>query len=302
MNFCRLLLALSLGLVFASCRTTPKPEVPGAPVVNANLPKELRAEDAAAVDAWKAKGNKGGFFPQPGTLPEPITAQNARFIVDLDAQRAYLFQGSALIAYSPIASGRKYYRTETGDYTSGQKDLNHRSSSYGSFVSRGGGTVMSDVQNGFDPTPVGARFEGALMKWFMRLHHNGQSTAMGFHRGVLPGYPASHGCIRLPGTMAEWFYNNVPLGTPVLVRGDKNGIPIGKSQGRPKRSPRVHSSLKAPKEKKVVPPAPESDINTPEPKPAPAGDPTPSAPSAPEVPAEAPPSSGDPTATPPAGN
>ena len=148
---------------------------------------------------------------------------------------------------------------------------------------------MGDVQNGFDPTPPGARFEGALMKYFMRLHHNGRSTAMGFHRGVLPGHPASHGCIRLPGTLAEWFYSNVPLGTPVSVRGVKNGIPIGKSQGRPRRSPKVHSSLKK-KAEPSVPPAPESDIKTPEPAPAPAPEPVPGPGAVP---------SGDPAAAPP---
>lgn len=268
------------------------------------LPIAVRPDDVAAVDAWKAKGNKGGFYPQ--TLETPLTPANARFIVDLDAQRAYLYQGSCLIAYSPISSGRRYYRTETGDYTIGQKNLNHRSSSYGDFVSRSGGTIMSDVQNGFDPLPVDARFEGSLMKWFMRFHHEGKPTAMGFHRGVLPGNPASHGCIRLPGTMAEWFFKHVTQGMTVLVRGEKNGIPIGKSQGRPKRSPRVHSSLKKPKEETpAVPPAPESDINTPEPPmPAPFGDPTPAAPAAPAAPEApaAPVSGGDPTATAPGSN
>lgn len=260
------------------------------------------------VDAWKAKGNHGGFYPQPGTLTEPLTPQNSRFVVDLDAQRAYLFQNHCLIAYSPIASGRKYYRTETGDYTIGQKDLNHRSSSYGNFVSSGGGTLMSDVQYGFDPLPPGSKFEGSLMKWFLRLHHNGKPTAMGFHRGVLPGHPASHGCIRLPGTMAEWFFHNVALGTPVLVRGVKNGVPIGQDQNRPRRSPRVHSSLKAPKKTQVVPPAPESEIETPavpsapvEPA-VPAADPAPAAPASPSPAAGIPEASGDPTAVAPPGN
>ena len=39
----------------------------------------------------------------------------------------------------------------------------------------------------------------------------------GMHEGFLPGYPASHGCIRMPGRMAEIFFNNVSVGTPVTV-------------------------------------------------------------------------------------
>jgi lipoprotein-anchoring transpeptidase ErfK/SrfK len=297
MKYFRLLLIAALGSVLASCRHSATDTTRAGKPTDGNLPREVKPEDAAAVDAFKAKGNKGGWLPAKDTLKGPLTPQNSRFAIDLDAQRAYLYQDDKLIAYSPIASGRKYYRTETGDYTIGQKDLNHRSTSYGNFVNSKGGVIMSDVQNGFDPTPVGGRFEGSLMKYFLRLYHNGKPTAMGLHRGVLPGHPASHGCIRLPGNMAEWFFTNVQLGTPVAVRGTKNGIPIGKSQGRPKRAPRVHSSLKnqpVPTEEKV-PPAPESDIKTPAPAPAPApdpgtnpsGDPTP-APPAPAAPPRVP--------------
>ena len=153
MKFRHLLLTLSVGLLFASCRST----APGvAKHDDGRVPRDVRPEDAAQVDEWKKKGGKGGFLPAKDTLKGPLTPQNAGFVVDLDAQRAYLYQGSTLIAYSPIASGRKYYRTETGDYTIGQKDLNHRSTSYGDFVGSSGGTVMKDVQNGFDPTPPGA--------------------------------------------------------------------------------------------------------------------------------------------------
>jgi lipoprotein-anchoring transpeptidase ErfK/SrfK len=274
----------------ASCRSVPgtaKAEKAATDPGTGWVP----AADSATVDAARAKGNKGGWHPAKDTLKEPLSAQNSRFVIDLDAQRAYLYQNDGLIAYSPVASGRKYYRTETGDYTIGQKDLNHRSTSYGNFVNSKGGTMMSDVQNGFDPTPVGGRFEGSLMKYFLRLYHNGKPTAMGLHRGVLPGYPASHGCIRLPGNMAEWFFTNVQLGTPVAVRGTKNGIPIGKSQGRPARSPKVHSSLKNKPVEEKVPPAPESDIKTPETPPT--GDPTPAPP--PAVPEPAPSSPAPPT-------
>ncbi|HEY1582717.1 MAG TPA: L,D-transpeptidase family protein [Chthoniobacterales bacterium] len=37
------------------------------------------------------------------------------------------------------------------------------------------------------------------------------------HVGILPGYPASHGCIRMPSAAAEMFYSHVKVGTPVVV-------------------------------------------------------------------------------------
>jgi lipoprotein-anchoring transpeptidase ErfK/SrfK len=48
---------------------------------------------------------------------------------------------------------------------------------------------------------------------FMRLTPDG----IGMHAGFLPGYPASHGCIRMPEHMSENFFNNVNLGTPVTI-------------------------------------------------------------------------------------
>jgi lipoprotein-anchoring transpeptidase ErfK/SrfK len=51
------------------------------------------------------------------------------------------------------------------------------------------------------------------MKWFMRLTGDG----VGMHVGILPGYPASHGCIRMPSEAAALFYRSVKIGTPVAV-------------------------------------------------------------------------------------
>jgi lipoprotein-anchoring transpeptidase ErfK/SrfK len=51
------------------------------------------------------------------------------------------------------------------------------------------------------------------MKWFMRLTGEG----VGMHVGILPGYPASHGCIRMPEPAAAQFYSHVKVGTPVRV-------------------------------------------------------------------------------------
>src|SRR5438270_720670 len=65
----------------------------------------------------------------------------------------------------------------------------------------------------YAPMRTPAHFIGAAMKWFMRLTGDG----VGMHVGILPGYPASHGCIRMPGEGAKLFYDHVKVGTPVTV-------------------------------------------------------------------------------------
>jgi hypothetical protein len=64
-----------------------------------------------------------------------------------------------------------------------------------------------------DRRPRGAVFRGAPMPYFLRIH-----GSIGMHAGYLPGYPASHGCIRLPKQMAVRFYRNAAIGTPVVIR------------------------------------------------------------------------------------
>jgi len=64
-----------------------------------------------------------------------------------------------------------------------------------------------------DSAPSGTRYRGARMKWFMRLTDSG----VGMHVGILPGYPASHGCIRLPADIAPLIYRKVGIGTPAVI-------------------------------------------------------------------------------------
>ena len=64
-----------------------------------------------------------------------------------------------------------------------------------------------------DPKPPGAHFKGTPMPYFMRI-----VSGTGLHAGYLPGYPASHGCIRMPEFMAENFFKSVSLGTPVTIK------------------------------------------------------------------------------------
>ena len=146
-------------------------------------------------------------------LANVITPNNSRAVVSLPKQRLYLMTGDQIYIDSPISSGKAGHTTPTGHFSVMEKDLNHRSSLYGNFVDRRGRVVRSGISARIDSAPSGTHYEGAPMKYFCRLTSGG----VGFHIGILPGYPASHGCIRLPADMAPLIYEKVKVGTPVTV-------------------------------------------------------------------------------------
>src|SRR5215216_1196882 len=133
--------------------------------------------------------------------------------VSLPKQRAYLMVGEEIVADSPISSGKAGHGTPSGHFSVLEKDPDHRSSIYGDFVDGSGRVVRSGISSKIDSAPSGTHYVGAPMKWFMRLTEEG----VGMHVGILPGYPASHGCIRMPPDGAKLFYDNVKIGTPVAV-------------------------------------------------------------------------------------
>ena len=132
--------------------------------------------------------------------------------IHLSEERAYFYKGDQLVGVSQLSTGREGHDTPPGNYKIIQKDVNHASSLYGDYVDAAGNIVQKDVELGKDPKPPGAIFKGAPMPYFMRI-----TGGVGMHEGYLPGYPASHGCIRMPGKMAQVFFANVSLGTPVTV-------------------------------------------------------------------------------------
>ena len=132
--------------------------------------------------------------------------------INLSEQRAYFYKSRELVGVSVISTGREGFGTPSGSYKIIQKDKDHKSSIYGDFVDSSGGVIRKDIDLSKDPKPPGAIFDGARMPFFMRV-----TGGVGMHEGFLPGYPASHGCIRMPGFMAESFFNNVSVGTPVTI-------------------------------------------------------------------------------------
>jgi L,D-transpeptidase catalytic domain len=135
-----------------------------------------------------------------------------RIHISLGEQKASFYKGDQLVGVSLIATGREGYNTPTGSFRIQQKNRDHVSSCYGDYVSSDGTTLQKDIDRRVDPMPPGARYDGAKMPFFLRVH-----GGVGMHEGFLPGYPASHGCIRMPGFMAEAFFRNASVGTPVTI-------------------------------------------------------------------------------------
>jgi lipoprotein-anchoring transpeptidase ErfK/SrfK len=141
------------------------------------------------------------------------TPDNTRIAVSLPKQRAYLMIGDQVVADAPVSSGKRGHETPHGHFNVMEKDPNHHSSLYGDFVDSSGRVVRAGVSAHIDSAPSGTHFAGAPMKWFLRL----TSEGVGMHIGILPGYPASHGCIRESAEGAKLFYDYAKVGTSVDV-------------------------------------------------------------------------------------
>jgi hypothetical protein len=133
--------------------------------------------------------------------------------IDIGEQKAYLLYDDRAIMESPISSGRYGHLTPNGTYTITDKDLNHTSSIYGRIEDEYGRTVVSDADVDM-PVGYGTRFVNAPMRYYMQF-----APGIGMHAGYLPGYPASHGCVRMPESKAIAFFQAVAVGTPVTVFG-----------------------------------------------------------------------------------
>ena len=133
--------------------------------------------------------------------------------ISLGEQRAYFYKSGVLVGVSQLSTGREGLNTPLGNYKIIQKDKDHASSLFGDYVDSAGNVVVPNVDIKKDPKPPpGAHFRGTPMPYFMRI-----VSGTGMHAGYLPGYPASHGCIRMPEFMAEDFFKSVSVGTPVTI-------------------------------------------------------------------------------------
>ncbi len=149
------------------------------------------------------------FVPNhtPGT---PLLA-----VVGLAEQRISIYDAKGKILESPVSSGQTGYETPAGIYSIVQKEEDHHSNLY----------------------------DDASMPFMERITW----TGMALHAGVLPGYPASHGCVRLPHDFAERLYDLTNVGMRVVVARE-DIAPVEVSQpflfGAGSKTPRAERSLR----------------------------------------------------------
>jgi hypothetical protein len=148
--------------------------------------------------------------PELGMLTDQGTSGRA-IVVRLSDQKAFLYRGGEVVAISPASTGREGYNTPPGKHRVMEKDIDHRSSLYGAYAINGQ-VVKAGVDVRKDAKPPGAVFVGAPMPYYLKI-----APSYGLHAGHVPGYPASHGCIRLPNRWAKRFYSAVKVGTPVWI-------------------------------------------------------------------------------------
>jgi len=201
----RLFLLLALGLTGCSTVQTTSTNAfrYGHKFVTGDIPRVSRF----LTDKIKGlRRSDGSFWNADEVQGKPS------IFISLGEQMVYLFKGGQLAGGSPISSGAEGYDTRPGRYRIMEKDIDHKSSIYGDYEDSAGNVIAQNINNRTDPRPPGTRFEGAKMYYFMRVY-----GGVGMHQGYLPGYAASHGCIRLPGHMAEKFFREVHVGTPVEI-------------------------------------------------------------------------------------
>ena len=128
-----------------------------------------------------ARLRAGQYIWAPEIAPEgPML-----LIVNLKTQRAVLYRNGIPIGATTVSTGRSGRETPTGIFTILEKQVEHYSSKY----------------------------DSAPMPYMERLTWYG----VALHAGHLPGYPASHGCIRMPAGFAKLLYGSTKLGMTVVI-------------------------------------------------------------------------------------
>jgi lipoprotein-anchoring transpeptidase ErfK/SrfK len=126
--------------------------------------------------------------PLPPT-PEEALADGVLIVVSLASQRMFVFRDGELWDSSKVSTGKRGNETPVGTFPILQKKVHHRSNLY----------------------------DDAPMPYMQRLTWGG----VALHAGHVPGYPASHGCVRMPKAFAKKLYGITGFSSTLVVVTDE---------------------------------------------------------------------------------
>ena len=162
--------------------------VPAAPAI------AQAREEMAQSAIPKLRAGQSVWFETPELIKASTAASPVRIVIAIQQQQALVYRGDRLVGVSTVSTGAPGYETPLGEFTILEKKAFHRSNLY----------------------------SNAPMPYMQRLTWGG----IALHAGQLPGYPASHGCIRLPKGFARELYDLTAKGGTVLVVDDVMDAPL----------------------------------------------------------------------------
>lgn len=172
-------------LLLASCATVPPPPPPVAQVKPVAIDNPLTvAARRQAYAIFGAKSLKPGEYAWVPAAAMPKTGAMS-VLISMRDQKGYIFKGGQLVAITTTSTGTPDHPTDPGRWTILRKELFHRSNKY----------------------------SNAPMPHMQVLDKYGRAL----HGGVVPGYPASHGCIRLPPLLAKKLFGLTKVGDVVDI-------------------------------------------------------------------------------------
>ncbi len=187
-------LTVAGALALAACSTMPPPP---PPVPIAEAPKSYgppttyewtNGFSATGFEAMHAMIGRTSLRPGEFHWAQNIPADgDVAITVDLANQVAFVFKGTQLIGVTNVSTGKKGHPTPLGFWT-----INFKREKYFS-----------------------RKYDNAPMPWMQNIDDKG----IAFHGGKTPGYPASHGCIRLPMPFAKQLFTLTKMGNKVVIEG-----------------------------------------------------------------------------------
>ena len=177
--------------LLGGCASVPTPRAaPPAVAVQKQLPAYRWTNGFAPKAHDEATALFGPLALRPGdhrwAAAVPASGE-AKVVIDLKTQLLYVYRADQLVGVSTISSGKKGKETQLGFWS-----------------------VLTKKRAGFS-----RKYDNAPMP-FMQMY---DEKGLAFHAGALPGYPASHGCVRLPLKFAERLFGMTRIGTKVIIEG-----------------------------------------------------------------------------------